>query len=81
MPPPPPSPLKMPNPRTGVDDGAFFKAARRTTIAMVFSLERRREGTATGRKERHLPSSKWVVLLLLEVLPRFIKIDTNESYL
>merc|ERR1712024_229373 len=29
----PPSPnWKMPNPRTGVDDGAFFKAARRTAI-------------------------------------------------
>ena len=51
MPPPPPSPLKMPNPRTGVDDGAFFKAARRTTIAMVFSLERRREGGHGNGKE------------------------------
>merc|ERR1712001_631667 len=27
-----PSLLEMPSPRTGVDDGAFFKAARRTAI-------------------------------------------------
>merc|ERR1739842_20069 len=38
----PPSPnWKMPNPKTGVDDGAFFKAARRTAIRRAESHHHR----------------------------------------
>merc|ERR1711979_21276 len=56
--------------RAGVDDGAFFKAARRTGLDVRSAFSGERE---SWKKE---PSSKCVVLL--EVLPRFIKIATNE---
>merc|ERR1712156_641499 len=59
--------------RAGVDDGAFFKAARRTGLDAPSAFSRERE---SWKKE---PSSKCVVLL--EVLPRFIKIATNESFM
>merc|ERR1711981_1244594 len=52
-----PSLLEMPSPRTGVDDGAFFKAARRTAIETGLFSGRRLWRSPTSSKCR--PPSKY----------------------
>merc|ERR1712038_114415 len=52
-----PSFLEMPSPRTGVDDGAFFKAARRTAIETGLFSGRRLWRSPTSSKCR--PPSKY----------------------
>merc|ERR1711974_306382 len=66
--------LEMPSPRTGVDDGAFFKAARRTAIECgLFS------GGDFGEAGSKIP---YVIEMSssFEVLPRLIKVAKKRIF-
>merc|ERR1712203_943779 len=71
-----PSLLEMPSPRTGVGDGAFFKAARRTAIeAGLFSGGDFGEAEAGSKIPYVIKMSS-----SFEVLPRLIKIAKKRIF-